>query len=190
MRRFVLVTHVTSSVGWTGAVAAFLVLSVAGLISNDEQLVRSCFVAMDLIGRYSIVPMSLAAIATGIVQSVGTQWGLFRHYWIVAKFVLSISATAFLLLHQYTAVAAAARLASRAAPLAELERFGRQLTFDAGLAVAVLVAATVLSIYKPWGIMPQAKGMVFWVAVSAAVAIAIAFVLTHLAGGGMGHHPG
>jgi hypothetical protein len=62
-------------------VVAFLVLGVAGLKSRDVEIVRSSYIAMNLIGRYAIVPLSFAALLTGVIQSLGTPWGLFRYYW-------------------------------------------------------------------------------------------------------------
>ena len=82
VRRLALTTHVTSSVGWLGAVAAFLALAIAGLISNDVFLVRSSYVAMDFVTWFVIVPLSIGALVTGIIQSLGTSWGLFTHYWV------------------------------------------------------------------------------------------------------------
>jgi hypothetical protein len=104
-------------------------------------------------GQFIIVPLSLAALATGLVQSLGTPWGLFRHYWVLVKFTLTIGATSLLLLHQFTAVAGAARLVSGAAAetMPEVGRLGTQLVGDAGLAVLVLLVTTILSVYKPWG---------------------------------------
>jgi hypothetical protein len=93
LRKFVLTAHVTCSVGWLGAVASFLALSIAGLTSQDAQAVRGAYLAMDLIGLFIIVPMSLAALATGLVQALGSQWGLLRHYWVLVKFLLAIFAT-------------------------------------------------------------------------------------------------
>ena len=40
LRRFTFTTHVTSSVGWIGAVLVFLALAVMGLTSHDDQTVR------------------------------------------------------------------------------------------------------------------------------------------------------
>ena len=50
LRKFALTVHVTSSVGWLGAVAAFLALAVAGLTSRDAQTVRATYLVMDLTG--------------------------------------------------------------------------------------------------------------------------------------------
>lgn len=208
VRRVALVAHVTSSVGWLGAVAGFLVLSVAGLTSERAETVRSAYVAMNLIGLWAIVPLSLAAMLTGLIQAFGTHWGLFRHYWVLAKFALTIVATTLLVLHQFTAVAGAARLVSSAsgASLPHVGGLGTQLVFDAGAAVFVLLVTTTLSIYKPWGrisreadevsaLAPSAKtqsraslptGLRIFLAIIGAIIATI--VIVHLAGGGMGRH--
>lgn len=94
-----LTVHVVLSVGWLGSVAAFLALSIAGLTSADAQVMRSAYISMDLIGRYVIVPLSLASTASGIFQALASPWGLFRHYWVAVKFVLTVLSTLLLLLH-------------------------------------------------------------------------------------------
>jgi hypothetical protein len=153
LRKLGLTAHVTFSISWIGAVASFLVLSIAGLTSRDADRVRGVYLAMNLIGQFIIVPLSLAALLTGLVQSLGTHWGLFRHYWVVVKFVLTIGATILLLLHQFTAVAGAARRVSATAPgtLPDVGQLGTQLVGDAGLALVVLIVIATLGIYKPWG---------------------------------------
>jgi len=142
-----------SSVGWLGAVVAFVALSIVGLCSPVPTTVRACYVALNLIGLLVIVPSSILALLTGLVQALGTSWGLFRYYWVLMKFALTIGATALLLLHQFTAVAGAAHrvLTASAGPLPDLGRLATQLVLDSGLALLVLVATTILSVFKPWG---------------------------------------
>src|SRR5262245_6851716 len=93
IRRLTLTAHVVSSVGWLGAVAVFLALSVAGLASNDAQMARASYQVMEMITWFVIVPLCLASVLTGFASSLGTTLGLFRHYWIVVKLVITIPAT-------------------------------------------------------------------------------------------------
>ena len=39
------------------------------------------------------------SFSTGIVEGLGTPWGLLRNYWVVTKLVLTVIATLLLLLH-------------------------------------------------------------------------------------------
>jgi hypothetical protein len=79
LRKLALTAHVTVSVGWLGAAAAFLALAIAALASGGVETVRGAYVAMEVVGWYVIVPLCLAALVTGLVVSLGTPWGLFRH---------------------------------------------------------------------------------------------------------------
>jgi hypothetical protein len=152
LRKFLLTAHITSSVGWLGAVIAYLALAVAGLASHDVSMVRAAYLSMELMGWFVIVPFSLAALITGLVQSLGTQWGLFRHYWILVKFLLTIGGTIVLLLHmpagsRMSEIAAEATFSS-----ADFVALQIQLVVHAAGGLLVLLAATTLSVYKPWGI--------------------------------------
>ena len=66
---------------------------------------------MELTGWYVIVPFCFASLLTGLVQALGTPWGLFRHYWILVKLQIAILSTILLLLHMQ----ATSRLAGAAA---------------------------------------------------------------------------
>lgn len=152
VRKFALTAHVTASVGWLGSVAAFLVLAIAGLRNENPQTVRAAYLAMDLLAWYIIVPLCFASLATGLIQALGTQWGLLRHYWVIIKLLITLLSTIILLIHMrpithIAEVAAATSLANT-----DLRRLRFQLVFDAAAAVVALLVATTLSIYKPKGV--------------------------------------
>ena len=151
LRDLALTVHVLASVGWFGAVAVFFVLAIAGATSHDPGVAASAYVTMQLTCWWMIVPLCFAALATGLLQSLGTKWGLFRHYWVVIKLVLTVVATALLLLHArlIDTLGDVARTAATA--LDDHRAIRVQLVLDAGAALAVLVAATALAVYKPRG---------------------------------------
>jgi hypothetical protein len=127
------------------------VLAVAGLISPDPETARATYVAMDLTCWSAIVPLAFASLLTGLVQSLGTEWGLFRHYWVTIKFLLTIFATAVLMVHTQL-IGLTARAAAHGDLYAtELGAARGQLVLAAGAGLAVLLVITALSIYKPRG---------------------------------------
>lgn len=151
VRKFVLAAHVTSSVGSLGAVAVFLALAIAGLASRDEQMVRAAYIANGLIAWYIILPLILAALLIGLVQSLGTQWGLFRHYWVLAKLLLTI-VTLYVLLNQMEGISQMAAVAAETTlSSADLLGLRRSLRTHATGGLLVLLALVALSIYKPRG---------------------------------------
>ncbi len=139
MKRLNLLLHVVSSAGWWGAVAAFLVLAVAGLRGDAKA---ACH-AMALTGWGAIVPLAAVSSLTGLVQSLGGAWGLARHWWVVFKIAITLPCAALLVLH--LSMLGNCRAGTAA-----------QMTFDAGLALIVLVAPLALSLYKPRGVTPWA----------------------------------
>jgi hypothetical protein len=152
LRKLMLTAHVTSSVGWLGAVAVSFALGVAGLTSQDAQTVRGAYLTLELTGWFVLVPLSLASLLTGLVQSLGTTWGLFRHYWVLFKLLINLVASIVLLLYMQTlsylaGIAAEATLSS--GDLAELRNPSPVL--HAGGALLLLVVATTLAVYKPRG---------------------------------------
>ncbi len=152
LRKFVLTAHVISSVGWLGAVAVFLALGVAGLTSRDAQVVRAVYLAMESTGWFVLVPLSLASLLTGLVQSLGTKWGLFRHYWVLMKLLINVVASVVLLLYMQTLGYLAAIAADTTASGGDLSGLrSPSPVLHAGLGLLLLLVAAALSVYKPRG---------------------------------------
>ena len=149
LRKFVLTAHVTTTVGWLGAVACFLALAVIGLTSRNAQTVRGAYLVMQPAGWLVLVPLALASLLTGIVQSLGTTWGVIRHYWVLFKLLIAVVATILLLIYMQTFSVMADVAADPHADLSAVRNGSPAL--HAVLALLVLLAATILAIYKPRG---------------------------------------
>jgi len=149
-RLFLLTTHVVLSVGLLGAVACFLTLSLIGLTSRDADSVRAVYLAMDLTAWFVINPLAIASLIIGLIQSLGSRWGLFRHYWVVVKLLLTILTIVVLMLQMEPI-----DFLSRAATEAELTGLDLpvqiRLVVHAAGGLMVLLVLTILSIYKPRG---------------------------------------
>ena len=151
LRKFVLAAHVASAVGSLGAVAVFLALAIVGLTSEDARMVRAAYIANGVIAWYIILPLVLAALLIGVVQSLGTPWGLFRHYWVLAKFLLTIL-TVMVLLNQMDGIShIAAAAAETTFSSADLLGLRRSIRLHAAGGLVVLLVLVALSIYKPRG---------------------------------------
>ena len=150
VRKLALVTHVGASVGWLGAVLTSLVLAVIGLVNHDSVLVRGIYLTLEVLGWYVLIPLSVASLLSGLVQGLGTSWGLLRHYWVLVKLVMNLFATGVLLLYMQTlgVLAHAARTAASGA-----NQLGNPSpVLHAAGAVVLLLMALMLSVYKPRGL--------------------------------------
>jgi hypothetical protein len=152
LRRLTFTAHVTSSVGWIGAVLAFLALAAIGLTSQDETTVRGAYLVMAPAAWFVLVPLAHASLLSGVALSLGTPWGLIRHYWVAFKLVITLFSTVILLIY----MGSFRQMAGIAAdPVVELGLVRNPSPLvHAILALLLLLAATVLAIYKPFGMTP------------------------------------
>ncbi len=152
LRKFALTTHVTASIGWLGALTVFLAHALASLFSQDEQMVRAVSIAMGLNAWFVILPLSLASLLTGLVQALGTAWGLFRHYWVLFKLVLTASAAGVLLLKLGPISYLADAAAETAFSSTHLVGLRTSILVHAIGGLLVLLAVVTLAVYKPQGL--------------------------------------
>ncbi|MGH3997417.1 MAG: hypothetical protein ACRDTJ_08145, partial [Pseudonocardiaceae bacterium] len=78
--------HVLTSVGWM-ALAALLGLAAG---SVDRATVTAATSMAHYLDTVLLAPLANASAATGLVLSLGTAWGLARHWWVVTKFVITL----------------------------------------------------------------------------------------------------
>src|SRR5687768_2995964 len=144
LRRFTFTTHVTTSVGWIGAVLVFLALAAIGVVSRDEATVRGAYLVMAPAAWLVLVPLAHASLLSGIAISLGTPWGLFRHYWVVLKLLITAFSTVILMIYLGTFRQMAGVAAD---PVAELGLVRNPSPIvHATLALILLVVATVLGV--------------------------------------------
>jgi hypothetical protein len=196
LSKLMLTVHISFSVGWVGTVTAFLALAIVGLVGND-QTVRASYLSMELIAWFVIVPFCIGSTASGLVQSLGTNWGLFRHYWVVVKLILTLVATLVLLLHMQPITYLSTVASETILSTDDLRRLRIQILADAGAALLVLLAATTISVYKPWGkiqfgiqfraFKSNIKKPLGLFLLIGFITIVILFMIVHIMDGGPGH---
>ncbi|MEO3923041.1 hypothetical protein ABGB07_04065 [Micromonosporaceae bacterium B7E4] len=145
LRKVLLAVHLVCTGAWLGIGAVMVALALIGARTGDEQTSASAYRFMEIFDQ-TVLPMgSVSGTLSGVFLAFVTKWGVFRHYWVVVKLVLAVAvfAAAFLFLHD--AVVRAAGHGDVPTSLAVL-LIGGFLT-----AFAAIVAATVISVYKPWG---------------------------------------
>jgi vacuolar-type H+-ATPase subunit I/STV1 len=135
-----LVAHVMSSVGWFGIAVGVAVAGLAAARTDDASLAHALYRAMEAAPWLSI-PVGFLAIATGAVLSLGTSYGLIRHWWVVAKIAIAVAVVTTDAVIVARVAHDAALTGSAAGPL-----YGSTIAH-----VVVLAVATVLSVFKPRG---------------------------------------
>jgi uncharacterized membrane protein len=146
-RKAVLAAHVLVSSTWLGAVIANLFLGISAAATSRDDLADAYYVVMDRLVNNLMPAAAIATLATGLLLSLATRWGLLRHCWIVAKFILAIATVVVgvAVIDGAIQETIAARAATHAATTSDL-------SLPAIIATpAMLASATTLAITKPWG---------------------------------------
>lgn len=153
VRKLMLAVHLTCSVGWLGAIVAYVVLDLTVATSVDPNAVRAAWIGMGLITFSVIVPFAIASLITGVTMSLGTKWGLFRHWWVVISLGLTLFAL-LVLLTETGVIAHSAEVAADArASAADILALPPTLPHSIG-GLLVLALVQILNVYKPRGLTP------------------------------------
>lgn len=142
-RKTVLTLHVITAVGWLGSDLVLLTLAAAGLAGYRPEVV---YPAMGFVGLALFVPLSVVVWLIGVVNAWATPWGLLRHWWVIVKLILT---TAMLVAVFFALRPGLESALAEGAALDQQERIG--LMFPPVVSTSLLVFATVLSTFKPWG---------------------------------------
>ena len=154
LRKLGLLAHITTSVGWLGAVFGFLALAITAMTGSDVQMLRAAYLGMDWTLSYAVVPLGVASLALGIVQSLMSPWGLLRYWWVVVKLVLTIGATFVLLQYTQTMSNLVVAAGHASASVNDLRGLAFSPVLHASAGALVLLGANILSVYKPRGLTP------------------------------------
>ncbi|WP_146615483.1 hypothetical protein [Nonomuraea aridisoli] len=145
VRKTIVVIHVISSVALLGEVWALTVLNTAAALTEDAGLAHAAYGLMPALVFAGGIPLSLVALATGVLLGLTSRWGVFRHLWVAAKLVLLVAVVCLgMFLFDPEGMAAA----TAGGQAADDARQWSQAAVPATQAL-LLVTATALSIFKP-----------------------------------------
>ncbi|HWE92041.1 MAG TPA: DUF2269 family protein [Pseudonocardiaceae bacterium] len=154
-RKAVLTVHLIASVGWIGADLGLLALAIVALTTDTPRVGQAATMAMAYLATWISGILSVSALISGILLSLATPWGLFRHYWVVVSLVLNLLTALlvnFALGPLYRGMEALVLAAPASTPVANIIGTQRiELIAPPCVAFVVLTAVTIINVYKPWG---------------------------------------
>ncbi|GII93431.1 hypothetical protein Ssi02_36620 [Sinosporangium siamense] len=129
--------HALTSFAWMSQALALFALSVYSVTTGD----RTGFEMAELLDSQVLLHLANASIFTGLMLSATTRWGYFQYWWVLSKFVISMSQV----------YAAIFLLGPRLKELAEGTRDADSfLLVGTLLMVSAIAFQGWLSIAKPW----------------------------------------
>ena len=152
-RKALVAAHIVVSVGLLGLSTALFVLATAAALTSDLATSQAAYRSMAIFTRGVVQPVAILTLATGVLLSLGTKWGLFQHTWIAVKLALTVATILNGMLNLGPAVQRAIALTASASAASPPDLGTTALVAIAvpGINVLMLGAATAISVYKPWG---------------------------------------
>jgi uncharacterized membrane protein len=145
--------HTTAVSVWIGGGLAVLVLLYCDWLTRNGDELFALNYAIAAIDDFLIKPAAATTFSSGVLICLLTNWGVFRHRWIVVKLVLTLGALVFgtLCLGPWLKELSLITAADR---LAVLDDGGYSRTFRLGAASAILQSVllfvlVLISIFKP-----------------------------------------
>jgi hypothetical protein len=153
VRRTTLVVHVAASAGWLGLTLGLLALALAAYTSESASMAEASYRSMEVFTDWLVLPLALLTLASGLLLSLGTPWGLARHRWVFIKFWLTLATTTASVLVLRPGVDRAAGTVASGGVVAE----PRDLLMGPAVSLTAYVFMTVVSVLKPWGLTRRGR---------------------------------
>ena len=128
------------SVGLLGDSAGFLAVAIRAARTDDPVLAIELVKVLNMFSLVFGIPLSVAAILSGLALGLGSKWGVFRYPWVAAKLALIVSVMI---------VGGVVIGPAQDVMLAGTRDTSQQLIAAASYDVLALSLATGLSIFKP-----------------------------------------
>src|SRR5262250_3738888 len=143
--------HIIVSVGLLGDSAGYLAVAIHGSAATDPATARASYQMLQMFAFVFGIPLSFAALLTGVLLGLGTRWGILRYPWVTTKLLVIVSVIA---------VGALVLNGGMNAMLTGRGGAEAQLIAGAAYDVVALTAATALGVFKPGGRWSSKRGLV------------------------------
>ncbi|MGW0737863.1 PDR/VanB family oxidoreductase [Streptomyces sp. NPDC002851] len=156
-RKLTLALHISTSVGWMGLSLSMATLAVIGYFTTDPGVAEGAYYAMYVFDETTVSIVGLASLITGVLLGTGTPWGLLRHWWVVVKGSIALFMLVFAWAYTHPLVITAAEQAGEARGGYTPSTEGTILLWTVPPLFVLLVYASIISVYKPWGRTPRGR---------------------------------
>ena len=151
LRRTVLVAHIAAAGAWIGIDVVLGVLVVTAMTTGSVATEALAYQALGLFATWPLVVAGLLTLATGVTLGLGTRFGLVRYWWVLVKLVMNVILVTLVLVALRPGIADAVRHGEALAAGGTSDVAVDTMIFPPVVSLLALTAATVLSVFKPWG---------------------------------------
>jgi flagellar biosynthesis protein FliQ len=146
--------HLVFAGSWIGSGFSIIILNVAKAGMTNGDVVFGVNEAIHFVDMNVVVPCAFGSLITGLLYSLLTNWGWFRHGWMIFKWVVTVGAILFgtfwLGPVEVNMLELSDELRGAALQSAEYLHWQTLHWVWGSVQVATLIVAVFISIFKPW----------------------------------------
>lgn len=150
-----LVLHIVFILIFFGGLLGSLLLVWVTYLTTDRTLLEAVHTLIPYFDHFMVIPGAFGSLITGIWLAARTQWGMTKHYWVIAKWVGNMAMIVFGGSAMRFWISETLHAAQNKAvfPLANPAYLEYRQLLTAGLvfSLIVLLFLVVISYFKPWG---------------------------------------
>lgn len=145
--------HLIFAMIWTtGAIAMVLITFLSHAQSGDELHMK--YSILLLIDNWLIITGAMTSLVIGIVYGIFTNWGFFKHRWIVVKWIITVAEILFGTFAYHPWLTKNLEIISKfkeaAVYNAEFMTNNRYMEISGFFQAGLLLFLIVISVFKPW----------------------------------------
>ena len=154
-RNWLLSLHIATGGLWFGTALCSVALALSIVLLEPGDAIHGINLARNLLGQYIIIPAAVFSVITGVLLCGFTNWGFFKHYWVMAKQLVTLLLIVLgsVWLGPMTKEMTALSEVGRSQVLQNPDYLTLQTTVALGgaLQTLALLAVIIVSTVKPWG---------------------------------------
>jgi len=147
--------HVISGAIWFGTALSMLVMTISNLNTTNGDELYAINSVIKLLDDWIIIPTANTTLLTATLLCWLTVWGFFKFYWVITKWVMTVTLVTF---GSYwlapwtdamTAISDTERLKALSNPLFMFDT--KAIVIGTSIQIVSLIFIFIISFLKPWG---------------------------------------
>jgi hypothetical protein len=154
-KNWLVYAHIATAGIWFGTGLCMVIIALHNLKTTNGDELYILNTVMQLLDEVVIIPAATASLITGALLSGLTNWGFVKYYWVITKWIATLSLIIFgtFWLGPWTNAITSISQELRSQALQNpLYMFDDRATIMGGIVQTIcLLALIAISVLKPWG---------------------------------------
>ncbi len=154
-KQWLIAVHVIIGSIWFGTALCMVLIAVLNRNTTDGTVLYTLNTVAKFLDDYVVIPSASMALLSGAILCMVTIWGFFKYYWVIAKWIATVSlivtGTIWLgpWVNAMTSISEIERIKAWENPLYTFDQKGALI--GGAIQTTCILGIILISFVKPWG---------------------------------------